>query len=55
MIRHSSIVSLSREHHGALILARLLQKDAPPYKNLPKDLKGKANGDDVKAVVESLF
>jgi iron-sulfur cluster repair protein YtfE (RIC family) len=42
MIRHSSIVSLSREHHGALILARLLQKGAPPYKNLPTDLKGKA-------------
>jgi hemerythrin-like domain-containing protein len=42
MIRHSSIASLSREHHGALILARLLQKNAPAYKNLPTDLKGKA-------------
>ncbi len=42
MKRHSSIVSLSREHHGALILAKLLQKDAPPYKNLPSDLHGKA-------------
>lgn len=42
MKRHSSIVSLSRDHHGALILARLLQKDAPPYKGLPLDIKGKA-------------
>jgi hemerythrin-like domain-containing protein len=42
MKRHSSIVSLSREHHGALILAKLLQKNAPPYKNLPTDPKGKA-------------
>ncbi|MES2373896.1 MAG: hemerythrin domain-containing protein [Bacteroidota bacterium] len=42
MKRHSSIASLSREHHGALILARLLQKNAPPYKNLPTDLKEKA-------------
>jgi len=42
MKRHLSIVSLSREHHGALILARLLQKDSPPYKNLPTDVKGKA-------------
>lgn len=25
-----------------MILARLLQKDAPPYKNLPKELKGKS-------------
>ena len=42
MKRHLSIVSLSREHHGALILALLLQKDSPPYKNLPTDVKGKA-------------
>ena len=42
MIRHSSLASLSREHHGALILARLLQKNAPPYKHLPYDVKGKA-------------
>jgi hemerythrin-like domain-containing protein len=42
MKRHSSIVSLSRDHHGALILARLLQKNAPAYKDLPGDVKGKA-------------
>ncbi len=42
MKRHPSITVLSREHHGALILARLLQKGSPPYKNLPKDLAGKA-------------
>lgn len=42
MKRHLSIVSLSREHHGALILAKLLQKKSPPYKNLPSDIKEKA-------------
>ena len=42
MKRHPSLAHLSREHHGALILARLLQKDAPPYKGLPVDADGKA-------------
>lgn len=42
MKRHESLIPLSREHHGALILARLLQKDAPPYKGLPVESKGKA-------------
>lgn len=42
MKRHAALIPLSREHHGGLILARLLQKDAPPYKGLPTDLPGKA-------------
>jgi len=42
MKRHPSLIPLSREHHGALILSRLLQKDAPPYKGLPADPAGKA-------------
>lgn len=42
MKRHPSLIPLSRDHHGALILARLLQKDAPPYKGLPSDTLGKA-------------
>lgn len=42
MKRHPSLIQLSREHHGGLILARLLQADAPPYKGLPTDIKGKA-------------
>lgn len=42
MKRHPSLIPLSRDHHGALILARLLQKDAPPYKELPLDPTGKA-------------
>ncbi|MEJ7588028.1 MAG: hemerythrin domain-containing protein [Ferruginibacter sp.] len=42
MKRHPSLARLSREHHGALILARLLQKNAPAYKGLPKDIEGKA-------------
>ncbi|RYG52120.1 MAG: hemerythrin domain-containing protein [Chitinophagaceae bacterium] len=32
---------LSRDHHGSLILARLLQKDAPAYKDLPDTIEGK--------------
>jgi iron-sulfur cluster repair protein YtfE (RIC family) len=42
MKRHPSLAHLSRDHHGALLLARLLQRDAPPYKGLPTDLSGKA-------------
>ena len=43
MKRHSSLASLSRDHHGALILAQLLKKGAPVYKGLPEDVAGKAN------------
>ncbi|CAN5675936.1 hypothetical protein BH11BAC3_BH11BAC3_30450 [soil metagenome] len=43
MKRHPSLAHLSRDHHGALILARLLQKNAPAYKGLPTDLVGKAD------------
>lgn len=42
MKRHPSLAHLSRDHHGALILAKLLQKDAPAYKGLPTDTAGKA-------------
>ena len=42
MKRHPALTPLSREHHGALILARLLQKDAPVYKGLQTDIQGKA-------------
>lgn len=42
MKRHPSLAHLSREHHGALILARLLQNNAPAYKGLPSDAEGKA-------------
>lgn len=35
MKRHQNLAPLSREHHGALILARLLKKNAPDYKDLP--------------------
>jgi len=43
MKRHSSLAPLSREHHGALILAQLLKKGAPLYKGLPADFSGKAD------------
>jgi hemerythrin-like domain-containing protein len=42
MKRHPSLAHLSRDHHGALLLARLLQGNAPPYKGLPQDTDGKA-------------
>lgn len=42
MKRHKSLIPLSREHHGTLILARLLRSDAPAFKGLPLDAKGKA-------------
>ncbi len=35
MKRHESLAPLSREHHDALILAQLLKKGAPAYKNMP--------------------
>ncbi len=35
MKRHEALAPLSRDHHEALILAQLLKKDAPAYKNLP--------------------
>ncbi len=41
MKRHESLASLSREHHGALILAQLLKRGAPAYKGLPTDVPGK--------------
>lgn len=41
MKRHASLQPFSREHHEVLILAQLLKKDAPPYKGLPHDLKGR--------------
>ncbi len=42
MKRHAALIPLSREHHDGLILARLLQKNAPSYKGLPTDSSGKA-------------
>ncbi|MHA6246854.1 hemerythrin domain-containing protein [Pontibacter sp. CAU 1760] len=35
MKRHLSLIPISRQHHGGLLTARLLQHDAPPYKGLP--------------------
>ncbi len=42
MKRHPALAHLSRDHHGALLLARLLQKNAPAYVTLPTDTEGKA-------------
>lgn len=42
MKRHEALIPLSRDHHAALILAKLIQRGAPAYKGLPTDLAGKA-------------
>jgi len=42
MKRHPSLAHLSRDHHGALLLARLLQNNAPAYKGMPTEPSGKA-------------
>lgn len=42
MKRHEALAPLSREHHGTLILAQLLKKNAPVYKGLPTHAAGKA-------------
>lgn len=42
MKRHIALQPLSREHHGALLLAQLLRNDAPDYAGLPSDNDGKA-------------
>jgi iron-sulfur cluster repair protein YtfE (RIC family) len=41
MKRHESLVPLSREHHGALILAQLIKRNAPLYKGLPETIADK--------------
>lgn len=35
MKRHEAIAPLSRDHHGSLLLARLLMKNAPVYRDMP--------------------
>jgi iron-sulfur cluster repair protein YtfE (RIC family) len=42
MKRHESLAPLSREHHGALILAQLIKRNAPAYKGLPTTIVDKA-------------
>ena len=42
MKRHEAIAPLSRDHHGTLLLAQLLKKNAPVYRDLPDNAKDKA-------------
>jgi iron-sulfur cluster repair protein YtfE (RIC family) len=41
MKRHTSLIPFSKHHHQALILGQILQKNSPPYENIPHDPKGK--------------
>lgn len=41
MKRHETLAPLSREHHGALILAQLIKRNAPEYKGLPATISDK--------------
>lgn len=41
MKRHQSLLSFSREHHTALLLAQVLKKDAPLYKGMPSKIPDK--------------
>jgi hemerythrin-like domain-containing protein len=42
MKRHEAIAPLSRDHHGSLLLAQLLKKNAPVYRGMPDNAKDKA-------------
>jgi len=42
MKRHEALAPLSRDHHGTLILAQLMKKNAPLYNGLPDNAKDKA-------------
>jgi hemerythrin-like domain-containing protein len=42
MKRHEAIAPLSRDHHSSLILAQLLKKNAPGYRDMPENIKDKA-------------
>jgi hemerythrin-like domain-containing protein len=42
MKRHEAIAPLSRDHHGSLLLAQLLKKNAPVYRDMPDNEKDKA-------------
>jgi len=39
--RHKALHILSHDHHHGLILAQLIKKDSPQYKNLPDTTEGK--------------
>jgi len=41
--RHKALHSLSHDHHHGLILAQLIKKGSPLYKNLPSTTEGKKN------------
>ncbi len=41
MKRDPALIKLSREHHSGLMLAQLIKKGAPNYKDLPSDTESK--------------
>jgi hemerythrin len=42
MKRDEALAPLSRDHHGTLLLAQLLKKNAPVYRGLPTEPEAKA-------------
>ncbi|HNS11027.1 MAG TPA: hemerythrin domain-containing protein [Bacteroidia bacterium] len=49
--RHQALINLSRDHYSGLLLASVLKKDTPDFKNMPVDPSDKA--EHVKAKYES--
>jgi len=41
MKRHESLIPISRQHHGGLLTARLLQHGAPAYRGMPTTTSAK--------------
>lgn len=41
MKRHDLLIPFSRDHHGGLLLAQLMKKNAPAYRGMPADMEGK--------------
>ena len=43
MKRHEALIPLSHDHHHGLMMAQLIKKGAPVYKDLPKSIEDKVN------------
>ncbi len=41
--RHKALINLSRDHYSGLLLASVLKRDTPHFKNMPESLQQKAD------------